>query len=62
MIHLTALKPSSMLPMGLVTFEGSTKDLQSLLQKLKIARNWDRETKQLLSEDEIVHALDVLLK
>jgi len=62
MIHLHAAKPSSLLPIGQVTFEGSTKDLQSLLQKLKIARNWDFETRQLLSEDEIAHALDVLLK
>ena len=62
MIHLTAHKPSSMLPSGKLIFEGSTKDLQSMLQKLKIARNWDRDTKALLTEDEIQHALDVLLK
>lgn len=62
MIHLTASKDGFMLPHGKLVFEGSTKDLQSMLQKLKIARNWDSETKQLLSADEIAHALDVLLK
>ena len=62
MIHLTASKPSAMLPTGKLTFEGTTKDLQSMLQKLKIARNFDFETRQLLSVDEITHALDILLK
>lgn len=62
MIHLTAHKPSHVLPTGKLIFEGSTKDLQSMVQKLKIARNWDLETKQLLDEEELSHALDILLK
>lgn len=57
MIRVTASRLSPIVPSGRVIFEGSIKDLQSLLNKLKIARNWDSETRNQLDADEIKHAI-----
>lgn len=60
MIVLTATKLSPVLPRGRVTFEGDTNSLQKLMEKLKLARKWDKETRDLLDENEIFRAIQDL--
>jgi len=61
MIHLHVKLPNPFVPEAEVILRGPTKDLQNIVQKLKIFRNVDSDLRQINSDD-IQPALDVLLK